>query len=82
MGFRTTAGRGSASASTAPPVSERFEGGTARAGPAGGAARLAPTGYPVGLTIAPIMALPDWRERYGALLAEVARPSTACRTWI
>ena len=44
-----------------------------RHGPARGAAsprsaRWRAAGYPVGLTIAPIMPLPDWREHYGALL--------------
>ncbi len=52
---------------------ERFEGGTARV-PARLAAlgRLARAGYPVGLTIAPIMPVDDWRAEYGALLAAAA----------
>ncbi|RLP87715.1 radical SAM protein [Micromonospora sp. CV4] len=55
------------------PVSERFEGGTARVPDRLAALRrLALAGYPVGLTIAPIMPLPDWRERYGELLNQVA----------
>jgi spore photoproduct lyase len=33
---------------------------------------LARAGYPVGLTIAPIMPLPDWRSEYGRLLDLVA----------
>ncbi|MEK8105920.1 spore photoproduct lyase family protein [Micromonospora sp. M12] len=54
------------------PVSERFEGGTARVPDRLAALRrLALDGYPVGLTIAPIIALPDWRERYGELLDQV-----------
>ncbi|MGC5321443.1 spore photoproduct lyase family protein [Micromonospora arida] len=54
------------------PVSERFEGGTARVSDRLAALRrLALDGYPVGLTIAPIIALPDWRERYGELLDQV-----------
>ncbi|MGB2571945.1 spore photoproduct lyase family protein [Micromonospora citrea] len=55
------------------PVSTRFEGGTSPV-PARLAAlrRLALDGYPVGLTVAPIMPLPDWRTHYGHLLAMVA----------
>ncbi|GAA0461600.1 spore photoproduct lyase [Paractinoplanes deccanensis] len=55
------------------PVTSRFEGGTAPL-PARLAAlrRLAEDGYPVGLTIAPIMAMPDWRDHYGVLLDAVA----------
>ena len=34
--------------------------------------RLALDGYPVGLTIAPIMAVPGWRTHYGLLLDAVA----------
>ena len=51
----------------------RFEGGTAPV-----AARLhamrraAETGYPVGLTLAPLMPFPGWREAYDALLTQVA----------
>ncbi|AGL17353.1 spore photoproduct lyase family protein [Actinoplanes sp. N902-109] len=56
------------------PVTTRFEGGTARLEERLAALRrLALDGYPVGLTIAPIMALPDWPEHYGQLLDEVAR---------
>ena len=55
------------------PVTTRFEGGTARLEDRVAAlGRLARSGYPVGLTIAPIMPLPDWREEYGALLDLVA----------
>ena len=54
-------------------VTTRFEGGTAtledRVVALG---RLARAGYPVGLTIAPIMPLPGWREEYAALLDLVA----------
>ena len=35
-------------------------------------AALAQAGYPVGLTIAPVMPVPDWREAYGQLLDDVA----------
>ena len=52
---------------------ERFEGGTARMPQRIAAlAKVAAAGYPVGLTIAPVMPVPGWRESYGALLAEVA----------
>ena len=40
--------------------------------------RLARAGYPVGLTIAPIMPVDGWREEYGALL-DAARPTGAVR---
>lgn len=54
-------------------IAGRFEGGTARL-PQRIAAlrRLASAGYRVGLTIAPIMPIPDWRDGYGALLRDVA----------
>jgi spore photoproduct lyase len=52
---------------------ERFEGGTARMPARIDALRsLAVAGYPVGLTIAPIMPVDGWREEYGALLDAVA----------
>ena len=55
------------------PVSERMEGGTARVPDRLAALRrLALAGYPVGLTIAPIMPVPDWREHYGRLLDQAA----------
>jgi spore photoproduct lyase len=34
--------------------------------------RLAGAGYPVGLTVAPVMPVEGWRERYDALLADAA----------
>ena len=34
--------------------------------------RVAEAGYPVGLTIAPIMPVEDWRTEYGELLDGVA----------
>jgi spore photoproduct lyase len=54
-------------------LASRFEGGTAPL-PARLAAlrRLARAGYPVGLTVAPIMPVEGWRERYPALFAAVA----------
>jgi spore photoproduct lyase len=55
------------------PVTTRFEGGTSRLSDRLAALRrLAVDGYPVGLTIAPIMAIADWSAAYGELLDEVA----------
>ncbi len=52
---------------------ERFEGGTARMGDRIAALRsLALAGYPVGLTVAPIMPVDGWREQYARLLDDVA----------
>ncbi|MCG5433357.1 hypothetical protein LV457_13830 [Mycobacterium sp. MYCO198283] len=54
-------------------ISGRFEGGTARLPKRIAALRAAAAaGYPIGLTIAPIMPIPDWRDGYGALLRDVA----------
>jgi spore photoproduct lyase len=51
------------------PVTTRFEGGTSKVEDRLAALRrLAVAGYPVGLTLAPLMPLPDWREHYGHLL--------------
>ena len=53
-------------------VADRFEGGTARTpGRLAALRALALDGYPVGLTIAPIMPVEDWRAGYGDLLDEV-----------
>jgi spore photoproduct lyase len=54
-------------------VAGRFEGGTASM-PARLVAlrRIASAGYPVGLTVAPIMPTGDWRVAYGTLLDDVA----------
>ena len=58
----------------AEPVTRRFEGGTARlADRLDAMGRMAQAGYPVGLTIAPIMPIEDWRDHYGALFADAAR---------
>jgi spore photoproduct lyase len=55
------------------PVTTRVEGGTSRLEDRIAALRrLALDGYPVGLTIAPIIAVPDWQAHYGELLDEVA----------
>jgi len=53
-------------------VGDRFEGGTASMPQRISALRrLAGAGYPVGLTIAPIMPVDGWREQYSALLESV-----------
>ena len=53
-------------------VANRFEGGTARMPARLAALRsMALAGYRVGLTIAPIMPVPGWREQYGQLLDDV-----------
>ena len=50
-------------------VASRFEGGTDPVPVRlAGLGRLARDGYPVGLTIAPIMPVDGWRDQYGALL--------------
>jgi spore photoproduct lyase len=50
-----------------------FEGGTARLPQRIASLRaLAKVGYRVGLTIAPIMPIPGWRDGYGSLLRDVA----------
>ncbi|WP_207454012.1 spore photoproduct lyase family protein [Herbiconiux sp. SYSU D00978] len=52
---------------------ERFEGGTARMPQRIDALRrVAQAGYPVGLTIAPVMPIPGWQDSYGTLLSDVA----------
>ena len=55
-------------------VTRRFEGGTApldaRLDAMG---RMARAGYPVGLTVAPIMPVEGWREAYAELFARAAR---------
>jgi len=54
-------------------VTRRFEGGTAALDDRLKALRrLALAGYPVGLTVAPIMPIPYWREEYDALVVDVA----------
>ncbi|HSP37100.1 MAG TPA: radical SAM protein [Frankiaceae bacterium] len=59
-------------------VAHRFEGGTARIPERLSALRrLAEAGYPIGLTIAPIMPVDDWREEYGDLLDGVAEATAA-----
>ncbi len=54
-------------------VARNFEGGTASVSRRLAALRkMACAGYPVGLTIAPIMPLTDWREEYRELLRSAA----------
>ena len=54
-------------------VAGRFEGGTASL-PArlAALAAMARSGYPVGLTIAPVMPIPGWTDAYATLLDDVA----------
>jgi spore photoproduct lyase len=54
-------------------VGDRFEGGTAPMAARIAALRsVALAGYRVGLTIAPVMPVPEWRTAYGRLLDDVA----------
>lgn len=54
-------------------VARDFEGGTARTEQRLRALRsMALAGYPVGLTIAPIMPVPQWQQEYTSLLTSVA----------
>jgi spore photoproduct lyase len=61
----------------AAPLARRLEGGTASL-PARLAAmrRLALAGYPIGLTVAPVMPVDGWREAYDALFADAATALT------
>jgi len=55
------------------PVARRFEGATSPvSGRIAALAAVAAAGYPIGLTIAPIMPVEGWREEYGQLLDDVA----------
>ena len=55
-------------------VSRGFEGGTANLSQRLHALRrLALVGYPIGLTIAPIMPIANWQAEYGQLLTDVAQ---------
>jgi spore photoproduct lyase len=55
------------------PVTTRMEGGTSPLRERLTALRrLAQDGYPVGVTIAPIIAVPDWQAHYGELLDDIA----------
>jgi spore photoproduct lyase len=56
-----------------PEVSRRFEGGTTPVpGRIAALGRMARAGYPVGLTIAPIMPVDGWEAAYDALLTDIA----------
>jgi DNA repair photolyase len=58
---------------TSRPVTTPVEGGTSSLPDRLTALRrLAQDGYPVGVTIAPIIAVPDWRTSYGDLLDDIA----------
>lgn len=66
-------GRTRMRASINPPAFARFEGGTAPVAQRLAALRrMALAGYPVGLTIAPIIAAAGWEAAYGALIADAA----------
>lgn len=66
-------GRTRMRASLNPRAFARFEGGTSRVAARLRALRqMALAGYPVGLTIAPIIAAPGWKEAYGALIDDAA----------
>jgi spore photoproduct lyase len=65
------AGRTRMRASVNPRTFARFEGGTSPVAERLGALRrMALAGYPVGLTVAPIIAAEGWEEAYGALIAD------------
>ncbi|WP_230482209.1 SPL family radical SAM protein [Sphingomonas sp. Leaf21] len=58
-------------ASINPRLFARFEGGTSPvADRLSALGRMAEAGYPIGLTIAPIIAAEGWRQAYGELLAD------------
>ena len=66
-------GRTRMRASVNPRAYARFEGGTAPvARRLSALRRMADAGYPVGLTIAPIIAADGWEQAYGELLADAA----------
>jgi spore photoproduct lyase len=66
-------GRTRMRASVNPPAYARFEGGTDPvARRLAALRRMAEAGYPVGLTIAPIIAAASWEEAYGRLIADAA----------
>ncbi len=65
-------GRTRMRASLNPAEFARFEGGTSPVGERLHALRrMADAGYPIGLTIAPIIAADGWRDAYGGLISNV-----------
>jgi spore photoproduct lyase len=67
-------GRTRMRASLNPAAFARFEGGTSPvAGRIAALGRMAQAGYPIGLTIAPIIAAPGWEQAYGGLIEQVAQ---------
>ena len=71
------AGRTRMRASINPPRFARFEGGTSPvAARLAALARMARAGYPIGLTIAPIIAAEGWEAAYAELIAMVAAALT------
>jgi spore photoproduct lyase len=65
-------------ASVNPAVFARFEGGTSPvAARLAALARMGAAGYPIGLTIAPIIAAEGWREAYRELIAQAAAALSA-----
>ncbi|EKE44721.1 photolyase [Oceaniovalibus guishaninsula JLT2003] len=57
-----------------PAITRRFEGGTAPLNARLAAmGQMAQAGYPVGLTVAPIMPVEGWRDAYDRLFADAAR---------
>ncbi len=72
-------GRTRMRASINPGRYARFEGGTAPVGQRLIALRrMADAGYPVGLTIAPIIAAEGWEQAYGELIADAAALLSDC----
>ena len=66
-------GRTRMRASVNPAAFARFEGGTSPvAARVVALARMAGAGYPIGLTVAPIIAVPGWEEAYSGLIGLVA----------
>jgi spore photoproduct lyase len=66
-------GRTRMRASVNPAAFARFEGGTSKVAARLAALRLmALAGYPIGLTVAPIIAAAGWREAYGELIGDAA----------
>ena len=58
----------------AEPITRRFEGGTAKlADRLDAMGRMAEAGYPIGLTVAPIMPIEGWRDHYADLLRSARR---------